>query len=106
MSILNVKDLKKSYLNPDTKEKFNAVDGISFEIETTQIYGILGPNGAGKTTTFYMLVGLIRCNNGMIMIDDEEITSLPMHMRSDLGISYLPQAVSYTHLTLPTILLV
>jgi lipopolysaccharide export system ATP-binding protein len=59
-----------------------------------KVIGLLGPNGAGKTTTFYMLVGLIKCNSGLIKIDDTDITNLPMHLRSDLGISYLPQEPS------------
>ena len=88
MSKLSCQNLSKKY---DDKI---VVNNVSIVLETKKVLGLLGPNGAGKTTTFYMLVGLIRCNNGMIMIDDEEITSLPMHMRSDLGISYLPQEAS------------
>ena len=67
---------------------------MTIKVDTKQVIGLLGPNGAGKTTTFYMLVGLIRCNTGMILLNDEEITNLPMHKRSDLGISYLPQEAS------------
>ena len=59
-----------------------------------KIVGLLGPNGAGKTTTFYMLVGLIKSDGGEIKIDDQVVTSLPMHIRSNLGISYLPQEAS------------
>ena len=70
------------------------VDNISINLQANSVIGLLGPNGAGKTTTFYMLVGLIKCNSGIITIDDDDITSLPMHMRSDLGISYLPQEAS------------
>ena len=88
MSKLSCQNLSKKY---DDKI---VVNNVSIVLETKKVLGLLGPNGAGKTTTFYMLVGLIRCNNGMIMIDDEEITNLPMHMRSDLGISYLPQEAS------------
>ena len=78
-------------------KKYNdkiVVNDVSITLTTKKVLGLLGPNGAGKTTTFYMLVGLIRCDDGMIMINDEEITNLPMHMRSDLGISYLPQEAS------------
>ena len=85
---LNCTDLIKKY--NDKK----VVDNISINLEAKKVIGLLGPNGAGKTTTFYMLVGLIKCNSGAIEIDDEDITQLPMHLRSDLGISYLPQEAS------------
>ncbi len=85
---LNCTDLTKKY--NDKK----VVDNISINLEAKKVIGLLGPNGAGKTTTFYMLVGLIKCNSGAIEIDDEDITQLPMHLRSDLGISYLPQEAS------------
>ena len=81
----------------DLCKKYNdklVVDNISINLEARKVIGLLGPNGAGKTTTFYMLVGLIKCNSGVIEIDDEDITQLPMHLRSDLGISYLPQEAS------------
>ena len=70
------------------------VDKISLSLEAKKVIGLLGPNGAGKTTTFYMLVGLIKSNMGKIQINNEDITELPMHLRSDLGISYLPQEPS------------
>tara|TARA_Y100000748_G_scaffold198675_1_gene166510 strand:+ start:229 stop:951 length:723 start_codon:yes stop_codon:yes gene_type:complete len=70
------------------------VDKISLNLEAKKVIGLLGPNGAGKTTTFYMLVGLIKSNMGKIQINNEDITELPMHLRSDLGISYLPQEPS------------
>ena len=82
---LNCENLCKKY-----DDKF-VVDHVSINLQAKKVIGLLGPNGAGKTTTFYMLVGLIKCNSGNIQIGDEEITDLPMHMRSDLGISYLPQ---------------
>ena len=88
MAGLDCKNLSKQY---DGK---TVVDDISISLEENSVIGLLGPNGAGKTTTFYMLVGLIKCNSGVITINDEDITSLPMHMRSDLGISYLPQEAS------------
>ncbi len=78
-------------------KKYNdktVVNDISISLQANTVIGLLGPNGAGKTTTFYMLVGLIKCNSGIIKINDNDITSLPMHMRSDLGISYLPQEAS------------
>ena len=78
-------------------KKYNnklVVDKISLDLEAKKVIGLLGPNGAGKTTTFYMLVGLIKCNSGEIQLNNEDITELPMHLRSDLGISYLPQEPS------------
>ena len=86
MSILNVKDLKKSYLNPDTKEKFNAVDGISFEIETTQIYGILGPNGAGKTTTLEMVEGLTDIDGGFACVNGLDVAENPYKVKEIIGV--------------------
>ena len=86
MSILNVKDLKKSYINPDTKEKFNAVDGISFEIETTQIYGILGPNGAGKTTTLEMIEGLTDIDGGFARVSGLDVAENPYKVKEIIGV--------------------
>jgi ABC-2 type transport system ATP-binding protein len=86
MSILNVKDLKKSYLSPDTKEKFNAVDGISFEIETTQIYGILGPNGAGKTTTLEMVEGLTDIDGGFACVNGLDVAENPYKVKEIIGV--------------------
>ena len=86
MSILNVKDLKKSYLNPDTKEKFNAVDGISFEIETTQIDGILGPNGAGKTTTLEMVEGLTDIDGGFACVNGLDVAENPYKVKEIIGV--------------------
>ena len=85
---LTCTDLTKNYNNKIV------VDKISLNLEAKKVIGLLGPNGAGKTTTFYMLVGLIKCNSGKIQINDDDITELPMHLRSDLGISYLPQEPS------------
>ena len=70
------------------------VDSISFDIKPGTINGLLGPNGAGKTTTFYLIAGLIKCDYGKIIFDDKNITPLPMHKRSKLGIKYLPQEPS------------
>jgi lipopolysaccharide export system ATP-binding protein len=85
---LNCTDLVKKY--NDKK----VVDKVSINLHAKKVVGLLGPNGAGKTTTFYMLVGLIKCNSGLIKINDTDITNLPMHLRSNLGISYLPQEPS------------
>ena len=88
MATLDCINLSKKY---DGK---TVVNDISISLQENSVIGLLGPNGAGKTTTFYMIVGLIKSNSGVIKIDGQNITSLPMHMRSDLGISYLPQEAS------------
>ena len=86
--ILKVESLVKKY------GKKTVVDGLSFSMESGQITGLLGPNGAGKTTTFYMIVGFIKANGGRILINDTDITGMPMYRRSRLGLSYLPQESS------------
>ncbi|MCL4780082.1 MAG: LPS export ABC transporter ATP-binding protein [Gammaproteobacteria bacterium] len=88
MSILRAEGLHKRF---KTRE---VVKGISFGLESGEIVGLLGPNGAGKTTAFYMLVGLIRCDRGRILLDDRDLTDLPMHHRARLGLGYLPQEAS------------
>lgn len=70
------------------------VNNVSVEVEQGEIVGLLGPNGAGKTTTFYMIVGLIKPNEGEIYLDGENITSLPMYKRANQGVGYLPQEAS------------
>lgn len=70
------------------------VKGVSFEVNRGEIVGLLGPNGAGKTTSFYMVVGLIKPNEGKVFIDQEEITSDPMYKRAQKGIGYLAQEAS------------
>ena len=85
---LIVKHLEKQY-----KER-QVVKNVSLSVESGQVVGLLGPNGAGKTTSFYMIVGLVKPNNGAIFIDDKNITLLPMHQRARLGIGYLPQEKS------------
>lgn len=70
------------------------VKGVSIEVNQGEIVGLLGPNGAGKTTSFYMIVGLIRPNEGEIFLDDENITNMPMFMRAQKGIGYLAQEAS------------
>lgn len=70
------------------------VNDVSVHVEQGEIVGLLGPNGAGKTTSFYMIVGLIKPNEGKIFLEDEEITDLPMYQRAKRGIGYLAQEAS------------
>ncbi len=70
------------------------VRGLDLEVRSGEVVGLLGPNGAGKTTTFNMVVGGVRPTGGKVMLDDEDITTLPMHRRARLGITYLPQEPS------------
>jgi lipopolysaccharide export system ATP-binding protein len=74
--------------------KRTVVKQVSVQVKQGEIVGLLGPNGAGKTTTFYMVVGLIKPDEGDIFLDDRNITSLPMFKRAQLGIGYLPQEAS------------
>jgi len=74
--------------------KRRVVDGVSIEVNSGEVVGLLGPNGAGKTTTFYMIVGMIRPNDGQVRFDDEDITAMPMYRRARKGIGYLPQEPS------------
>lgn len=70
------------------------VDDVSVWVRQGEVVGLLGPNGAGKTTSFYMIVGLITPDSGRVMLDDEDITELPMYQRARRGVSYLPQEAS------------
>jgi len=88
MSILRAINLYKAY------KKRQVVKGVSVSISSGEIIGLLGPNGAGKTTTFYMMVGLITADAGQVLLDDLDVTDLPMHTRARLGIGYLPQEAS------------
>src|SRR3954452_7035458 len=75
-------------------KKRRVVRDVSVEIRQGEIVGLLGPNGAGKTTTFYMIVGLVRPDDGNVFLGDDDITDLPMYLRAQRGISYLPQEAS------------
>lgn len=77
-----------------TYKKRRVVNEVSVEVNQGEIVGLLGPNGAGKTTTFYMIVGLVKPNEGEIFLEDEDITALPMFKRAQLGIGYLAQEPS------------
>lgn len=88
MSTFSAENLRKQF-----KSRI-VVDNASLEIKSGEIVGLLGPNGAGKTTCFYMLVGLIHCNEGLILLNNEDITRMPMHQRAKHGIGYLPQEAS------------
>lgn len=88
MAILKAEHLAKTYGDRQV------VTDVSIQVESGQIVGLLGPNGAGKTTSFYMIVGLVARDEGAITIDDEDISILPMHSRSRMGIGYLPQEAS------------
>ncbi|PKH01891.1 LPS export ABC transporter ATP-binding protein [Psychromonas sp. MB-3u-54] len=70
------------------------VNGVDLTVKTGEIVGLLGPNGAGKTTSFYMVVGLVKQDEGSIFIDGEDISHHPMHIRAQKGIGYLPQEAS------------
>ena len=70
------------------------VNDVTFEVNKGEVVGLLGPNGAGKTTTFYMIVGLVKPNKGEVFLEGQNITACPMHIRSRMGIVYLPQEAS------------
>ena len=70
------------------------VKELSIEVASGEVVGLLGPNGAGKTTAFYMIVGLVPCDQGTIMIDEQDVSKMPVHRRARLGLGYLPQEAS------------
>lgn len=86
--MLSIKNISKSI-----KDK-KIISKVSLEINDSDIFGLLGPNGAGKTTTFYIIAGLMNQDEGEIVLSDKDISKLPMHKRSKLGIKYLPQEPS------------
>ena len=87
-SVLRSEGLVKKY------KKRTVVNGASIEVMQGEVVGLLGPNGAGKTTTFYMIVGMIRPNEGRVFLQETEITPLAMYKRARMGIGYLPQEAS------------
>jgi len=87
-SEIHTSQLIKSYRNR------TVVNNVSVSVKQGEIVGLLGPNGAGKTTTFYMVVGLIKPDQGKVFLDQQEITRLPMYKRAQQGIGYLPQEAS------------
>lgn len=87
-SVLRASGLVKKY------GKRTVVREVSLELSAGEIVGLLGPNGAGKTTSFYMIVGLVPCDDGRIELDGRDVTRLPMHARARLGLGYLPQEAS------------
>ena len=88
MKTLRAEGIAKSYGSRQV------VRSLSLSISSGEVVGLLGPNGAGKTTAFYMIVGLVPCDSGRIMLDDADLTALPMHRRARLGVGYLPQEAS------------
>ena len=85
---ITAKNIVKTY------RKRRVVDGISLEVKQGEIVGLLGPNGAGKTTSFYMMVGLVKPNEGQVFLDSEDVTLEPMYRRAQMGIGYLAQEAS------------
>lgn len=85
MSILQANHLKKTYKGRVV------VNDVSLSIESGSVVGLLGPNGAGKTTSFYIIVGIISTENGSVVLDSQDITHKPMHVRARAGLGYLPQ---------------
>lgn len=88
MSRLRAHNLIKRYRDR------TVVDGVSLEVNRGEVVGLLGPNGAGKTTSFYMIVGLVKADSGMVSLDEDDLTATPMHVRATMGIGYLPQETS------------
>jgi len=86
--LLAARGLSKTYKHRQV------VSSVDLELKSGEVVGLLGPNGAGKTTSFYMVVGLVRPDQGEVFLDDENLTELAMHQRARMGISYLPQEAS------------
>ena len=94
MSILSARRLAKRYRSR------LVVDGVSLAVRSGEIVGLLGPNGAGKTTSFYMIIGLVACDSGVVQLDGQDLSDRPMHLRARAGLGYLPQEPSiFRHLS-------
>lgn len=88
MTTLSAQHLAKQY------KSRSVVKDVSLNVTSGEVVGLLGPNGAGKTTSFYMIVGLIPCDQGSIFLNDQDLTRYPMHKRAQMGVGYLPQEPS------------
>lgn len=88
MSALHARNLRKSYGSR------SVVTSASLSVHKGEVIGLLGPNGAGKTTCFYMIAGLVKADAGSVILDDQDITKLPVHLRAKAGLGYLPQEAS------------
>jgi lipopolysaccharide export system ATP-binding protein len=88
MSVLKAVSVAKTYSGR------RVVNGVSLEVKGGEVVGLLGPNGAGKTTTFHMMVGLVQPDEGQVVLNDEDLTGVPIYQRARAGISYLPQESS------------
>ena len=88
MATLSAVNLHKSY------GKKSIIEGVSLDVNSSEVVGLLGPNGAGKTTCFYMVVGLVPIDKGQVKIDDDDLTALPIHLRARKGLGYLAQEAS------------
>ena len=94
MAILSARRLAKRYRNR------LVVDDVSLDVRSGEVIGLLGPNGAGKTTSFYMIIGLVACDAGIVQIDLDDLSDRPMHLRARAGLGYLPQEPSiFRHLS-------
>ena len=94
MAILSARRLAKRYRNR------LVVDDVSLDVRSGEVVGLLGPNGAGKTTSFYMIIGLVACDAGIVQIDLDDLSDRPMHLRARAGLGYLPQEPSiFRHLS-------
>jgi lipopolysaccharide export system ATP-binding protein len=88
MTVLSLRNLGKIYSGR------KVVDSVSLELTNQHVVGLLGPNGAGKTTTFYMTVGMVKPDAGKVLLNEEDMTDYPMHLRARKGVGYLPQEPS------------
>ena len=94
MATLSARRLAKRYRNR------LVVDDVSLDVRSGEVVGLLGPNGAGKTTSFYMIIGLVACDTGIVQIDLDDLSDRPMHLRARAGLGYLPQEPSiFRHLS-------